>query len=527
MATSVAALLLACAAFAYHDVYNFRQTVLRETETLAQILSDASQAALAFQDAKAAQETLAILKAEPRILGACSYGIDGGLMAAYARESEVPCPEASPRLEATTFQDNRLTLAKVVALDRQRVGWVLLVADMSELRQRLIRYGIIVALVLAASLLLALIISSGLQKLISRPVLQLAETAGLVSSRQDYTIRATKLADDEIGLLVERFNEMLDQIRLRDEELQKAHGQLEARVVERTAELQREIGQHEETQRKLLDAKLAAEESNRAKSAFLANMSHELRTPLNAIIGYSEMLQEDCEAMDLREFGSDLGKIRNSGKHLLALINDVLDISKIEAGKMTISLEEVVVGHLVHDVAATVEPLARKNGNRLLVVCDMPDLTVQADAMRLRQALLNLSGNACKFTRDGEVRLEVRKTFHQGVPWLHLRVCDTGIGIAPDQVKKLFQAFSQVDSSATRRFEGTGLGLAISRRLCQMMGGDITVESEPGKGSVFTIALPLGAPPETAGSLESLRQAVERAARETASDAAHGLGEKL
>ncbi len=367
-----------------------------------------------------------------------------------------------------------------------------------------------------ASLLLALLISARLQTLISRPIMSLAETASNVSARQDYSIRAAKLGEDEIGVLVEKFNEMLDQIGLRDRELQAARDLLEVRVVERTADLKQEISRHEETQLALLAAKQAAEDSSRAKSAFLANMSHELRTPLNAIIGYSEMLQEDSQDLKLPQFSDDLEKIRKSGKHLLALINDVLDISKIEAGRMTVVLEEVSVDGIVSDVIATVDPLVRRNGNRLEVSCPETGLVVVADAMKLRQSLLNLLGNASKFTHDGAIRLHIERRMHNGQDLLELRVTDSGIGIAPDQLARLFQAFTQVDSSSTRKYEGTGLGLAISRRLCQMMGGDITAESELGNGSTFTITMPLRPAGGASADIRTLVDAVTRASEDAA-----------
>jgi signal transduction histidine kinase len=491
MATSISALFLACAAFAFNDASTFRRTVFRETETLTQILSDASQAALTFNDAKAARETLNFLKAEPRILAGCAYNEGGKLLAVYSRNGSALCPAERSAQDLSESTSQSLVIARPVELQNHSIGSIYLVADLSELKERLMHYLLIAAFVMAASILLALVISSFLQELISKPIVTLAETAGLVSVNQDYTVRAAKLADDEIGNLVERFNEMLDQIQLRDQELQGAHDSLESRVVERTAALQSEIGQHKETQHALLAAKLVAEESNCAKSAFLANMSHELRTPLNAIIGYSEMLQEESDEMSMVQFSADLTKIRAAGRHLLTLINDVLDISKIEAGKTTVAMEEVDLSQLTRDVVSTLEPVANENKNLLLIDSVAEGLVVMADVVRLRQSLLNLVSNACKFTRNGEVRISAEQTNRDDVEWVFLSVHDTGIGIHPDQLSKLFHAFSQIDSSATRRFEGTGLGLAISRRLCRLMGGDISVESEPGRGSTFRIELPL------------------------------------
>jgi signal transduction histidine kinase len=229
-------------------------------------------------------------------------------------------------------------------------------------------------------------------------------------------------------------------------------------------------------------------EASQHKSQFLANMSHELRTPLNAIIGVSEMLREDAEAA--KQDLEPLDRVLGAGRHLLALINDILDLSKIEAGRMELQPESFALAPLIANVVKTIEPLATKNANQLAVQCDAEIGTLHADQMRLRQALLNLMSNANKFTDHGTITIDARQRQEGSRDWVTISVADTGIGMTTEQMGKLFQEFSQADASTTRKYGGTGLGLVISKRFCQMMGGDITVESEPGRGSTFTIRLP-------------------------------------
>jgi signal transduction histidine kinase/CheY-like chemotaxis protein len=250
------------------------------------------------------------------------------------------------------------------------------------------------------------------------------------------------------------------------------------------------IGQLRERSDQLADARDAAEAANIAKSQFLANMSHELRTPLNAIIGYSEMMIEEAGEMEPQELTADLEKIRSSGRHLLGLINEILDLSKIEAGKMDLYLETFDVERVLHDVLSTVRPLADGRENRLEVRVGSGLGTMHADLTRLRQILLNVLANACKFTQSGTITLEAGREDHGREGWIVIAVRDTGVGMTPEQLDRLFQPFTQADSSTTRKYGGTGLGLTISRQFCEMMGGSIQVESVAGEGSLFTIRIP-------------------------------------
>ncbi len=277
---------------------------------------------------------------------------------------------------------------------------------------------------------------------------------------------------DELGRLAHTFNDMAGRLDLAHAELTKANDALHQR--------QRELQSHME----------AAESANKAKSQFLANMSHELRTPMNAIIGYSEMLTEEAEDLGQDTFIPDLQKINIAGKHLLLLINDILDLSKIEAGKMDLYLETFNIGTLIQEICVTFQSMLTKNSNEL--VSDIPpDLgAMHADATKVRQILYNLLSNACKFTKTGSILVLARRTNARDKEYVEFQVKDTGIGMTAEQTAKIFDAFTQADSSTTRKYGGTGLGLAITRRFCEMMGGDIGVASSPGKGTTFTVRIP-------------------------------------
>ncbi|MEY4674113.1 MAG: hypothetical protein RL148_1897 [Planctomycetota bacterium] len=312
---------------------------------------------------------------------------------------------------------------------------------------------------------------------VERPVRALAQAAEAIESGK-YETRVAVEGKDELGRLATAFNSM-------------------------SGAIARDIDRRQQTAAELSEAREQADAANRAKSAFLASMSHELRTPMNAILGYSEMLIEELEDEGRDAAVADLRKIHGAGKHLLALINDVLDLSKIEAGKVELYVESFEVQTVLDEANATLAPLAAKNGNRLVIEAGSGIGKIRADLTKVRQSLFNLLSNAAKFTKDGTITLKTWVSADR----IHFAVTDTGIGIPADKLDLVFEEFTQADSSTTRNYGGTGLGLAISRRFCRMMGGDITVQSVVGKGSTFTIELPLRV---------DVREALREASVETA-----------
>ena len=322
---------------------------------------------------------------------------------------------------------------------------------------------------LVAVVLLILIVQRKISLLL-KPLHVLAHYLESVDLNQSTSVpHPKKKMAMEITQVWQAVNQLFSRLRLRDEQLRLEH----------------------EAAQNALKEKLQAESANKAKSQFLANMSHELRTPLNAIIGYSEMLREEVVNNSHPNLTNDLAKIYGAGKTLLALINDVLDLSKIEAGRMQLYLEDVKVNLLVDEVVGIVNPMAGKNDDRIELDCPEGIGTIKVDIMKLRQSLLNLLSNAVKFTKGGKIVLSVRREVLNGEEWIKFRVTDSGIGLSDSQIETLFDAFSQADMSTTRRYGGTGLGLTISQKFCRLMGGEITVESELGKGSLFTISLPV------------------------------------
>jgi signal transduction histidine kinase/CheY-like chemotaxis protein len=487
MLTSGVAVVLSSAGFLIYDLTSFRHSLSQDLMTQAEIIGYNSAAAMAFKDESAATVTLSALQAKEDIVSAVLYTHDGKIFAQYfhgnAPRPDLPAP---PQERGYRFKGSYLEVFRDVTLNGEPVGILFLQSDMRQWNSRAKRYATIFLSFVLISGFFALLVSSKLQKLISGPILHLEDTMRVVSATKSYEVRATKFYGDEIGRLIDGFNTMLSEIQHRDTALHHANDELKTR----TLELEGEIVHRKQMQQELLNAKHAAEDANRAKSAFLANMSHELRTPLNAIIGYSEMLEEETQELGKVENVKDLQKIQGAGKHLLSLINDVLDLSKIEAGRMGVHLETFDIAQMMEEMVTTLHPAISKNSNAIRVHLAQDLGTMRADITKVRQILYNLLSNASKFTDHGTISVDVDRSAEGDQDWIRFRIADTGIGITPKQKRNLFQEFTQADVSIARKYGGTGLGLAISYRYVRLMKGRISVESEPGQGSVFTIHLP-------------------------------------
>ena len=366
-------------------------------------------------------------------------------------------------------------------LGKDMLGTVCIQRSLRGIWSEQVRYlSLLGAIVLAASLV-ALLMVWRLEQFITRPILNLIETAKAVSADKDYGLRATPHTDDELGQLVRCFNEMLMEIQQRDLVLQAHRDRLEDLVALRTEELV-------EVNRDLTKARDQAERASDAKSAFLANMSHEIRTPMTAILGYSDLLVEQRQSPSDQRDAFQV--IRRNARHLLDLINDILDISKIEAGKMNVERIPVDLPSLIGEVVSIMRPRAIDKGLEMHVEFsgEIPRC-IQCDPLRLKQILVNLIGNAVKFTQNGNITLFTRCEALANDSRLVFEIRDTGIGMTGEQMGRLFQPFGQADESTTRKFGGTGLGLAISQRLTRLLGGEVSVSSRPGEGSTFTVVI--------------------------------------
>lgn len=486
------ALVMACAGFLLNDLRLLRDSKLRHLKMQAELLSFSSSVVVSMGQRHQAEELLASLRSQPTIEMAGLYDANDRRVAFYAPRIDIVVPAKLPMRDGVrTTATGYLEVFQPIMEQETRIGTVYLRTSMRDLWEQLSSYSRVSLLVMVVALGVATLFGSVMQNTVSKPILELAAAAQKITTDDDYSIRVQSDSRDELGILYNSFNRMVEQVQSSRNELELGQKQLERRIADRTFLLQEEIEHRTRIQSELVKAKERAEAASQAKSSFLANMSHEIRTPLNAILGFADLLRLGGDRNNESERQDFLETIHRSGEHLLTLVNDILDLTKIEAGQMDYERLKFSPHQVIAEVMSVMRARAQGKGLALDYhwYGSIPEV-ITSDPARFRQLLLNLIGNAIKFTERGGVQAVARLDSERCE--LTVDIIDTGIGIPAGVCETIFKPFTQADSSVTRRFGGTGLGLSISRHLATGLGGRISVQSEVGKGSTFSVTIATG-----------------------------------